>query len=106
MLSLALIIFKFVVPFLALLPRWAKRTPVHLACVCVLILIMQFVDLYWIVYPNFNKHAVHFSWMEVGVFLGFLGGFLFMVTRFLSKNSLVPVKDPYLQEALDHHVVY
>ncbi|MEZ4873824.1 MAG: molybdopterin oxidoreductase, partial [Bdellovibrionales bacterium] len=43
--SLALLIFKFVVPFFALLPRWAKRTPAYLTPICYLILIMQFVDI-------------------------------------------------------------
>ncbi|MCB0362718.1 MAG: molybdopterin oxidoreductase, partial [Bdellovibrionales bacterium] len=46
--SLSLLIFKFIVPFLALLPRWAKRTPAHLAAVSILILVMQYVDIYWL----------------------------------------------------------
>ncbi len=104
--SLSLIVFKFVVPFIALLPRWAKRTPGHLAAVCVLVLIMQYVDLYWLVYPNYSDEAAHFSFVEIGTFMGFLGLFLFSTMRFLSKNKVIPVKDPRLQEALDHHVTY
>ncbi len=103
--SLALLIFKFVVPFVALLPRWAKRTPAHLVMVSILILVMQFVDLYWMVYPNYKDHVV-FSWMEVGVFIGFLGTFLLLVTGFLAKNNLVPIKDPRIHESLSHHVTY
>ncbi len=103
--SLALLIFKFVVPFVALMPRWAKRTPRHLILVCCLILFMQYVDLFWIVYPNY-KESVVFSWMELGVFVGFLGAFLFLVSRFLNKNNLVPIKDPRIHESLNHHVTY
>ena len=103
--SLALLIFKFIVPFIALLPRWAKRTPNHLVIVCVLLLAMQYVDLYWVVYPNYRDHVV-FSWMEAGVFLGFLGAFLMVITSFLKKNSLVPIKDPRIHESLSHHVTY
>ena len=103
--SLALLVFKFIVPFVALLPRWAKRTPMHLVMVCILVLIMQYVDLYWVVYPNYKDHVV-FSWMEVGVFIGFLGVFLFLVSRFLGKHNLVPVKDPRIHESLSHHVTY
>lgn len=103
--SLSLLIFRFVVPFVSLLPRWAKRTPQHLVIICCLILIMQYVDLFWVVYPNYKDYVV-FSWQEIGVFVGFLGGFLFLVTRFLSKHNLIPIKDPRLHESLDHHVTY
>lgn len=103
--SLGLLVFKFVVPFVLLLPRWAKRTPKHLVMVSILILVTQYMDIYWLVYPNYKDHVV-FSWMEVGVFVGFLGLFLFMVARFLSRNNLVPLKDPRIHESLGHHVTY
>lgn len=106
MISMALLGFKFVVPFVCLLPRWTKRTPTHLICVCVLVLVMQFVDLYWIVYPNLSTEHLTLGWMEVGIFVGFLGGFLWAIHRFLGRNPLVPAKDPYLEEALSHHVTY
>ncbi len=104
--SVGLIVFRFVVPFLALLPRWAKRTPSHLAAVCVLILVMQYVDLYWLVYPNYSNEFVAFSWMEIGAFVGFLGGFGLVVTQFLAKYNLLPIKDPRKSESTNHHVVY
>ncbi|MCB0342367.1 MAG: molybdopterin oxidoreductase [Pseudobdellovibrionaceae bacterium] len=106
MVSVALILFKFIVPFFALLPRWAKRTPSYLAVASVWILVMQFVDIYWLVYPSYNEEHAVFSVYEVLIFAGFLGAFLLTLTRFLSRNNLVPVKDPRIQEALHHHVVY
>ena len=104
--SLSLLVFKFIFPFIALLPRWAKRTPSHLMAVCLLILLMQYVDIFWMVYPNYSSQSVFFSWQEVGPFLGFLGLFLFLVTRFLSKHPLIPLKDPRIHESMDHHVTY
>ncbi len=104
--SIGLIVFRFVVPFLALLPRWAKRTPSHLASVCILILVMQYVDLFWLVYPNYSSEFVAFSWMEIGAFVGFLGGFGLVVTQFLAKYNLLPIKDPRKSESINHHVVY
>jgi hypothetical protein len=104
--SLSLLVFKFVVPFVALLPRWAKRTPRHLVMVCSLVLIMQYVDIYWMVYPNYTHDFVAFSWMEVLTFIGFAGAFLFMVSRWLGKHNLVPIKDPRIHESLNHHVTY
>jgi len=104
--SVALLVFRFIVPFLALLPRWAKRTPGHLTAVCILVLAMQYMDLYWIVYPSYSKEHVAFSWMEIGVFLGFAGAFALVVTRFLSSHNLVPSRDPHKHESNAHHVVY
>ena len=103
--SLGLVIFRFVVPFVALLPRWAKRSPKHLVIICTMVLITQYMDIYWIVYPNYRE-SVAFSWMELGVFIGFLGLFLFIITRFLSKNHLIPIKDPRLHESIGHHITY
>jgi hypothetical protein len=104
--SLALIILKFIVPFLALLPRWAKRSPNHMAAVAILILITHYIDVYWLVYPNLNQEEVIFSLPEILIWGGFAGAFLLAVTRFLGKNNLVPVKDPRISESLHHHVTY
>ncbi len=104
--SIALLLFKFIVPFLALLPKWAKRNYNHLSAVCILILIMQYVDLYWLAYPNLNEHKPLFSYQEILIFIGFAGAFMFAVTRFLSKHSIVPMKDPRQHESSDHHVTY
>ena len=99
-------VFKFIVPFFALLPRWAKRTPAYLTPICYLILIMQFVDIYWMVYPGLNEEHLVFGISEILIFGGFLGAFLFTTTRFLSKHKLVPIKDPRIHESNHHHVVY
>jgi len=104
--SAALLLFKFVVPFLALLSRRSKRNPAMLAAVSVLILVMQYVDLYWLIYPNLNSEQVILGFPEVFVWCGFAGAFLFVVTRFLSQHPIVPVKDPRAHESLHHHVVY
>jgi hypothetical protein len=55
-------------------------------------------------------HASHFvsgftlpGLLEIGTMLGFLGLFLFVAFTALSKASLVPKNDPYLEESLHHH---
>ena len=101
--SLSLLVLKFVVPFLVLLPRGSKRNPKILVPAAVLLLVMQYVDDYWLVYPNFNEGEFTFSIWEIGIFLGMLGGFLLCIYRFVSKNSVIPVGDPRLEESLHHH---
>jgi hypothetical protein len=41
--------------------------------------------------------------LELGTFIGFLGGFLFFVFGRLSAAPLEPKKDPYMEESLHHH---
>ncbi|MFM6930571.1 MAG: molybdopterin oxidoreductase [Bdellovibrio sp.] len=104
--SVALLVFRFVVPFLALLPRDAKRSDTNVLLVSTLVLVMQYVDIYWMVYPNFYDGQVTFGFWEIGIFAGFAGVFLLCIMSFWSKHSLVPVKDPRMHEALNHHVAY
>lgn len=109
--SLGLIFGKFIIPFLALAPQWAKKKHGHLSIVCYWILIMQYMDFYWLVYPNLHVNtggmfpeAPIFNFYEIGIFLGFLGLFLFSVHKFLEKNPLVPKKDPRIHESMHHHL--
>lgn len=104
--SAFLLLGKFVIPFLALLPRWAKRSETHLAAVSIWLLIMQYVDLHWLIFPNLTTERVVLGVPEILIWLGFGGAFLFTVTRFLSKHPIVPVKDPRQHESMHHHVVY
>lgn len=101
--TILLPIVRFVLPFLLLLPRMAKRTPSYLVKVAVLVLFGAWLDVYWMVMPNFSE-TFGFSVWDIGLGLGFFGFFAYNAFRFLATNSTVPVKDPYLHETLHHHV--
>ena len=104
--SLLLIVFKFIVPFLFLLPRWVKRDEGALIIACGLLLVMQYVDLYWMVYPQLNHEHIVFGWIEIGALLGFIGLFLLSVFHFFSKHPLLPLHDPRQKESTAHVVTY
>lgn len=104
--SFALLIFRFIVPFMVLLPRGAKRSDSILVSISVLVLVMHYVDIYWLVYPNFFDGVPQFSFWEIGIFLGFLGLFLMTMIKFFTKNNMVAINDPRMHEALNHHVTY
>ena len=106
MVSFGLLIFRFIVPFLVLLPREAKRNDANLVGISILVLVMQYVDIYWLVYPNFFEGSPKFGFLEIALFVGFAGVFLKLLTGFMSKNNLVAIKDPRMHEALNHHVTY
>jgi hypothetical protein len=104
--SLLLLVFRFIIPFVALLPRWAKRTESYLKIICVGVLVMQFVDLYWLIYPNFFDNHVKLNFIDIGIFIGFGGMFFAGIFNFLAKIKPVAEKDPRMHEALAHHVTY
>ena len=104
--SLALIFLKFIVPFLILLPQRIKRNWKCMIYIAVLILVMEFVDIYWLIYPHFDPHFPRFSWLEVSVFLFFALIFIRAFLSFLKKHSPLPLKDPLAGEALKHKVTY
>jgi hypothetical protein len=104
--SIALLVFRFIVPFIALLPKALKRNENHLLAVSALILAMQYLDIFWMVYPNFFDGHMTFGLWEIGMFLGFAGLFLTVLFNFFTKNSIVAIKDPRMHEAINHHVTY
>jgi hypothetical protein len=98
--SLGLLIGHFVLPFLILLSRHAKRHAKVLPLGAILLLVMHYVDLYWLVMPNFDSHHFSFSVVDVCGLLGPLGIAAFFVARTASKSPLYPLRDPRLAETV------
>jgi hypothetical protein len=105
--ALAVVVLHFALPFLFLLSRRFKRNPNKLVVVAVLILIMRYVDLLWVIVPNFSHEAFHLSWMDIASPLGFGGVWLAFFFWQLSKRPLMPTNDPELPSVLaqahEHH---
>ncbi len=101
--SAFLLVGKFLLPFFFLLPRDAKRNPRILAFMGCFMLIAQWIDVLWMVQPEFFADGPRFGWQEIGVTLGFLGVFGLMVSRFLAKHNIVAIGDPRLSESVFHH---
>jgi len=104
---LLLPVLKFVVPFLLLVPRDAKRNPRKLVPVAVLILFAQFWELYLMVAPAMGHGAeaahAHLPLVELAATLGFLGLFTLVFGWSLARHDAVPLKDPALAACLDYH---
>lgn len=99
----SLLICRFVIPFLVLLNRPAKSNPTVLRFISIWILIMHFVEMYWIVMPTFSPHGAHFHWLDLSAFVGLGGIFFALFFRVLQKGNLIPVNDPNLQSSLSKH---
>jgi hypothetical protein len=118
-LGLALILFHFALPFLLLLSRDLKRDARRLKFVAMLLILMRFVDLLWVIVPEFEKRDHHaagaaaahgpnvlFYGSAVLAAIGLGGVWLGWFFLQLRRRALVPYNDPQLDEALaagGHH---
>lgn len=101
--SLFLLIGKFMAPFFFLLPREAKRNPRVLFMIGIFMLIAQWIDVLWMVQPQFLAMGPRLGLSEFGILLGFLGIFGLSVTWFLGRHNVVAIGDPRLEESVFHH---
>ena len=104
---LVLPLLKFVIPFLLLVPRAAKRNPRVLVPVSGLVLFAQFWELYVMVGPAIGHGGEaahgHLPVVELAVTLGFLGLFTLVFGWALARQEAVPLKEPALAACLDYH---
>ncbi len=95
------IIINWFIPFLFLMPRMTSRSKVFLLPVIVIMMVGQYSELYYYIWPAV-VHEAKFGILEIGTYLGFLGLFALVVTNTLSKANLVPSNHPYLEESIYH----
>jgi len=100
--ALLLVAGHFALPFALLLSRDLKRNFKLLANICMFILAMRFVDLFWLLAPDFRKADFGISWLDLSVPIGLTGAWLFLFFTQLEKRPLMPIGDPHLEESLAH----
>ncbi|TVQ65094.1 MAG: hypothetical protein EA360_10695 [Balneolaceae bacterium] len=99
----AILIGRFVLPFIVLLNRDLKHNNNLLIGVSVLVIVMHIVELHWIVMPVLSHSGISLSWLDLATFVGLGGVFMGLFFQQLKKNNLVPVNDPQLAESLSKH---
>ena len=105
-----LIFFHFAFPFLVLLSRDLKRSAKWLALMAIFILVLRLVDMYYLIGPSprIGMHGQEvdfinsFSWMDVVAPFAVGGIWLWWFFGELLKRPLVPVNDPFLENAIKH----
>lgn len=111
------ILINFLLPFLVLLRNDTKRKYGTLIFVSIIVFVGHWLDYFLMIKPGVletasHGHAVHGfvsgftipGLLELGTMVGFLCGFLYFTFSVLTKSSLTPAKDPFLEESLHHHV--
>ena len=98
------LILNFVLPFLLLMTRDAKRHMSMLKVVCPIVITGHWFDFYNMITPGVMKGDGGIGFLEIGVGLIFVAVFLFVVLNALSKVQLVAKHHPFMEESLNHHI--
>ncbi len=100
--AVIVVIFHFFVPFFLLLSRDLKRNTNLLPKVALWLIFMRLVDLFWMTRPEFTPHAWPNVW-DLAALLALGGLWFFVFAGQLKQLPLLPLGDPKLAEAIEHH---
>ena len=100
--ALVIVLGHFALPFLLLLSRDVKKNPSALAAMAILILVMRFVDTYWLIVPAFPHEGMPIHWMDLAAIVGVGGIWLAAFFRLLGTRGRLPMNDPNFEDAVAH----
>jgi NNP family nitrate/nitrite transporter-like MFS transporter len=101
-LFVANLLLNWIIPFLLLLSRKAKRSESWLLAASVVVLAGHWVDLYVMIFPGVGGSAL-LSLIDLALVAGFASLFLQAFLGSLKKVAIIPAYDPYLEESLALH---
>ena len=100
--TMTLVLGHFALPFVLLLPRFMKRNLTFLKILAIWLLIMHWIDLYWMVMVNHSPQGIQLHWLDAALFLGLGGIAVGIFWKFFTAHPLVPVGDPGLQLSIEY----
>jgi len=100
-LSLGMVFIHFIIPFLVLIPSYAKTNLRTLKIMSIWLLAVHYLDLYWLVMPTYDKSGIVFGWVEIGFPVAAVG-IIILLFKFKSRNNnLMPIGDPKLEGGIN-----
>jgi hypothetical protein len=105
-LALVLIFFHWMLPFLGTMSRHVRRNPSVMFGWAIYMLVLHFIDVYWMIMPEAGAGAVGDDGWVIGVLASLLcvGGMLALMAglslRVAEQTKVVPVRDPRLGESI------
>jgi hypothetical protein len=88
-----LALFHFAVPFLLLLGRGIKRKKRFLGGIALVVLLMRWVDWYWLIAPSYLS-SVKIHLFDVVLFAAIGAIWLYVFLGQLNNRALLPLRDP------------
>lgn len=98
--GLFLVAFHFVAPFILLLSRSFKRDVTRLVWLAIWLMLMRYLDLFWMIEPNFSK-TLTVTWLDIVVPIAMGGLWLAYFFRNLNSMPLLPLHDSSASEVLE-----
>ena len=95
-----LAVFGFCLPFVFLLSRPFKRDIRKLVWLAIWLMIMRYVDLFWIIEPNYSA-TLNLTWADIVVPVAMGGIWLWFFFRNLTSLPLLPVYDADAKDVLE-----
>ena len=116
------LLINFAMPFFVLMRNSVKRKHGIMMFAAIILFFGHWWDVFMMIKPGalhtahevLGHHGDHGGstpgftlpgLLEIGTFLGFLGLYLYLGFNHMTKASLMPKNDPYLQEAMHHEVI-
>lgn len=97
------VVINFVIPFFALMTRGAKRQPLYLAIIAIVLIVGHWLDLYLAIMPGVAGHEVAaIGVLEIGLPFLYLAIFLAVFFVSFGKANAVPKNHPYFKESFDY----
>jgi hypothetical protein len=100
---------NFCVPLFVIMSRDSKRKLKAVKVTCIILIAGHWLDYWLMIMPGTTGPQSHWyteiGLIEVSVFIGFTGLFIYLVLNSLSKfQTLAPKNHPFLEESLHHHI--
>jgi hypothetical protein len=99
--SLLLVFGNFVIPFVVLITRSAKRNMSIMRFMAVWLLLMHWADLYWLIMPSYKNSTFSYLWIDLGTMLAIGGLFLWYFWRKQVSQPVLPINDPSLEASFN-----
>jgi hypothetical protein len=99
--SLALPFIRFIIPFFVLLCRPAKRNLTIIGMVAGWSLLMEFLDLYWIVMPTHYPEGPQIHWLDFATLAATVSICGLQFWNRFRRHKMVPVGDLRLEQSLN-----
>lgn len=96
-------LLNWFIPFIGLLPQKLDKNIRFVYFICVVLLIGLYTDIYEQVMPDFLS-SPSIGIIEIGIFSGLAGLFLFAFSKALAKAPIIAKNHPYLEESIHHHL--
>jgi len=100
--AIVIVFLSFAIPFYLLLMRAIKRSARSLLVVCGALILVNFLDVYWMIVPSFQTASPRFYFLDFLLPVGMGGVWVADFIRHLKSRPLLPLHDTRFEGALEH----